>query len=220
MTVAIAVAALIGLLIGCQPREAVDETAVKNHQDTHRIEVTFTPGTIEGDRFTPDTSLPAITFTADETTQWQQSQPVQVRADIPYFVQLKHYGKKGDLLNGEYTTNGEDRIHQHFFIPVDYGDYDSPLDVIDYRYLDTDPWDAPFTTGAKVIGDKNPIGLKGVMRFKTAGLDFGIRVRLLHARGSKWNDKGEASPFYRPGNWTANGQYDLDLRMPIQVLNQ
>ena len=79
------------------------------------------------------------------------------------------------------------------------------------------PWDAPISTDAKVIGKENPIGLKGVMTFKVPSEQLKIRLRLLHARGSKFSSEGKVSPFYQPSIWTANGQYDLDFTFELNV---
>lgn len=204
------------LLGGCKPEAPNDETKEKNHQDTHKLELIFTPGTMEGDKFIADKSGKVLKFTAGVDTKWVQSDEVKPLPNVPYFVEIKHYSASGVLINGEYATNGEDKIHQHFFVPVNTGGV--PIaQVIDYRYLDTDPWDAPMTTDSKVIGKENPLGLKGVMTFKTPGMNFGIRLRLMHGRSTKWNSKGEASPFYKPAIWTANAQYDVDFKFNVNV---
>ncbi len=205
------------LIGGCKPETPNDETKEKNHQDTHSLEVVFTPGTMEGDKFVADKNGKVLKFSAGVDTKWIQSNKVEPLPNVQYFVEIRHYSAGGSLINGELATNGEDKIHQHFFVPMDTGDL--PISqIIDYRYLDTDPWDAPMTTDSKVIGKENPLGLKGVMTFKTPGMSLGIRLRLMHGRATKWNSKGEVSPFYKPGVWTANAQYDVDFKFNVEVL--
>lgn len=200
----------------CKPKEAVDETRQKNHQDTHKIEITFTPGVMEGDKFIPSNE-PSASIIASQASEWRQNKVITLQTNAPYFVQVKHYSKSGQSINREYATNGEDRIHQHFFMPKIEKSNLSATSIIDYRYLDTDPWDAPISTDAKVIGKENPIGLKGVMTFKVPTEQLKIRLRLLHARGSKFSSEGKVSPFYQPSVWTANGQYDLDFTFELNV---
>lgn len=214
-----ALSALMIIVTSCKPKAPVDETKQKNHQDTHKIEITFTPGTMEKDKFIPSNEASA-TIIASQESGWRQDKVITVRADTPYFVQVKHYSKSGQPINREYATNGEDRIHQHFFMPKIKNCELKATDIIDYKYLDTDPWDAPISTDAKVIGKENPIGLKGTMTFKVPTEHLQIRLRLLHARGSKWSSEGKVSPFYQPSIWTANGQYDLDFTFEVNVVSK
>ena len=214
--------ALMIIVTSCKPKAPVDETKQKNHQDTHKIEITFTPGTMEGDKFIPSNEASA-TIIASQASGWRQDKVITVRTDTPYFVQIKHYSKSGQSINREYVTNGEDRIHQHFFIPTIKNSKLKATDIIDYKYLDTDPWDAPISTDAKVIGKQNPIGLKGAMTFKVPIVPtdhLQIRLRLLHARGSKFSKEEKVSPFYQPEIWTANGQYDLDFTFEMNVVSK
>lgn len=204
----------------CNPQVPSDEVKEKNHQDTHSLEITFTPGAVKDDRFTPDPSGKVLKLKAGEDTNWVPSGILNAEPNTPYYVEVKHYSAKGDLINGELATNGEDRIHQHFFMPVRLPSGTKPKEIISYQYLDTDPWNAPMISDAKVIGSKNPLGLKGVMTFNRPDTHFGIRLRLMHARGSKWNSKGELSPFYQPGIWTANAQYDVDFTFDVHIQNK
>lgn len=206
---------------GCvQPQAPTDETKQKNHQDIHKLMVSFTPGEMQEDKFVPLPSLgEAMSFTASAESNWKPDKIISPIAGVSYFVAVKQYAKSGEMINKEYTTNGEDMIHQYFFVPNRIRT-EQALEWIDYRYLDTDPWDAPISTDAKVIGATNPIGLKGVMVFKQAGQELKIWMRLLHARGSKFSSKNVASPFYAPGPWTANGDYDLDMEFEVKVLSK
>ncbi len=211
-----ALSAILIMATSCKPKEAVDETKQKNHQDTHKIEITFTPGAMKGDKFIPS-GEPSASIIASQASEWRQSEVITLQTDTPYFVRVTHYSKSGQSINREYVTNGEDRIHQHFFMPKIEESNLSATSIIDYLYLDTDPWDAPISTDAKVIGKENPIGLKGVMTFKVPTEQLKIRLRLLHARGSKFSSEGKVSPFYQPSVWTANGQYDLDFTFELNV---
>ena len=212
---------LLFVLGGCvKPQAPTDETKQKNHQDIHRLVVTFTPGEMQSDKFIPVSSLgETLSFSASADSHWKPDKTIQPIKGVNYFVAVKQYSKMGVEINKEYATNGEDLIHQYFFIPNRIRAKEA-LEWIEYRYLDTEPWDASMTTDAKVIGDTNPIGLKGVMIFKQSGQELKIWMRLLHARGSKFSSKNMASPFYAPGAWTAHGDFDLDLEFEVEVLSK
>lgn len=209
---------LVALMTSCNPKAPVDETLQKNHQDTHKLELVFTPGKLEGDKFIIDQSQQSITISASQATKWEQDKPLTLRVGQTYFLHIKHYAKSGEFINREFVTNGEDRIHQHFFIPKNLDGKLKPTDVMEYRYLDTDPWDAPISTDAKVIGKENPIGFKGAISFKIPSKHLTIHLRLMHAMGSKFNRKGEPARFYFPGMWNGNAAYDVDFIFNIQIV--
>lgn len=141
---------------------------------------------------------------------------------------IKYYNAKGEEMTGQFVENGQDKIHQHFFIPSNvnptlYGkeenDDKDPAAIFDYMYCDSDPWNKSFQKeGAKLIGDKNPIGMKGYFKFKKTYKKFEILIRLMHAAKSKFDKDGKTSPFYKPSSaQLQNDSWDLLIKVPVIV---
>lgn len=145
-----------------------------------------------------------------------------------YALFIKYYNSKGKDITNQFVQNGQDKIHQHFFIPSNvtpslYGkvenDDKDPAAVFDYLYCDSDPWNKSFQKdGAKLIGDKNPIGMKGYFKFKKTYKKFDMIIRLMHAARSKFNKDGGTSPFYKPSSaQLQNDSWDLMMKVPVII---
>lgn len=145
-----------------------------------------------------------------------------------YGLWINYYNAKGERINGEFVQNGQDLIHQHFFIPKnvvpafdginDIGD-EHRASVYEYVYCDTDPWDRNMhNEGAELVGDKNPIGFKGYFKFLKERKNFDISVELMHAVVSKFNEEGTVSPFYAPSKvQRQRDHWDLKIKVPVTV---
>ena len=116
-----------------------------------------------------------------------------------YTLAIKYYNNKGELMNYQFLTNGQDAIHQHFFqLPknnpvIVNGKEDSTLkaeNLIDYLYADTD--------------------------FKD---DYTLRVELFHGYIGKKDPRTQAfSPFYHPSPlMIQTGTWDVQVNIPIEV---
>ncbi len=110
-----------------------------------------------------------------------------------YILKVEYKNSKGESMNNQFIDNHQDNIHQHFFVYYQGKQVkeENKLPYL-YRYADTDPWN---DDNGKHIGDKNPLGFKGLMRFK-ARKNFDISIELLHGFVSKYDDNGNTSPFY------------------------
>ena len=83
----------------------------------------------------------------------------------------------------------------------------------DYRYIDD--------LNGTFIGDTNPMGFQGLIKFVKPGREFTLSVDLLHAAGSKFGDDGKASPFYNPaGKLLSTGLWDINVKLPIVIDGQ
>lgn len=146
-----------------------------------------------------------------------------------YIVLIKYYNSKGELMNNQFVEKDQDKIHQHFFTPVDIeptfdGELQEgdkvPTNLIEYLYTDTTPWDKTVKfDNAKITGKENPIGLKGVLRFKRDRVKFNLRIRLYHGHHSKLNpNSNEHDPFHTPSTvLVQSGTWDVDLKIPVIV---
>ena len=104
------------------------------------------------------------------------------------------------MMNSQFYNLGQDKIHQHFFSMFKQVMYEGQMSSVrvtnkaelpyDYRYIDE--------LNGTFIGDTNPMGFQGLIKFVKPGREFTLSVDLLHAAGSKFGDDGKASPFYNP----------------------
>ncbi|MDD7317436.1 MAG: hypothetical protein SOZ80_01965 [Prevotella sp.] len=142
-----------------------------------------------------------------------------------YLVFINYYNAKGELINGEFMTNGQENIHQHFFTAENITRATSRAlklgdKVMDYLYVDTDPWDKTVHGDhAKLIGKTNPIGFKGVVRFMQSNVKFDLRIRLYHGYKSKIDPKTKTfSPFDDPAKvLIQRGTWDVNMSIPVVV---
>lgn len=146
-----------------------------------------------------------------------------------YLMFIKYYNVKGELMNQQFVQNGQDAIHQHFFTVENVknlmtdaaiGDGVKTTDYIEYKYVDTTPWDKTHHSGAATLtGKSNPIGLKGAVRFLKDRVTMNLRIRLLHDnRGKKDPKTGSFSPFDSPSSRQVQiGSWDINITVPVVV---
>ena len=143
-----------------------------------------------------------------------------------YELRIRYFDISGEDITRQFVDNGQDKIHQHFFIPDAVYTTDSTARpdearsnrVYTYTYADTTPWYNELSTpGTRLTGDVNPIGFKGVLQFKEAR-DLHIYIRLMHARVSKFNKRDHSlSPFYAPTpGQLQEDAWDIAMRFPVQ----
>ena len=83
----------------------------------------------------------------------------------------------------------------------------------DYRYIDE--------LNGTFIGDTNPMGFQGLIKFVKPGCEFTLSVDLLHAAESKFGDDGKPSPFYNPARkLLSTGLWDINVKLPIVIDGQ
>ena len=146
-----------------------------------------------------------------------------------YLLFIKYYNVNGELMNQQFVENGQDAIHQHFFnvenvksLLTDHpvtGAINTP-DYIEYKYTDTTPWNETFhSKKAELTGTKNPIGLKGVMRFLQDRVTMDLRIKLYHGyQGKKDPRSGTFSPYHAPSSrLLQQGTWDINFTIPVVV---
>lgn len=147
-----------------------------------------------------------------------------------YLMFIYYYNSKGQLMNNQFVENDQDKIHQHFFTPENVKptfdgksetDDEDPTKLIDYKYVDTTPWDkTKHDKEAEITGGSEPIGLKGVIRFLRDRKEFDLKIRLYHGYFPKVNPQTNTfDPFYKPsGVLIQRGTWDVNLNIPVVVL--
>lgn len=146
-----------------------------------------------------------------------------------YLLFISYYNHEGELMNGQFATGGQENIHQHFFRVEDvHPTFDGEEETgdgvttnqIDYIYTDTSPWDKTHHfDNAKLIGDENPIGLKGVIRFLRDRKEMNLRISLYHGFEGKQDPKtNEFSPWHSPSaRLLQRGEWDVNVLFPVTV---
>ena len=199
-------ATLLPAACSLEPEAPVDERRSKDHGDPTRVVLTLRHGAWDGTHFTPETGETAdtreqtITYALQPELGWAPLSGTPAgfvvrRAEgtqHAYELRIRYFDISGEDITRQFVDNGQDKIHQHFFIPDAVYTPDSTARpdearsnrVYTYTYADTTPWyDELSTPGTRLTGDVNPIGFKGVLQFKEAR-DLPIYLRLLPARVS------------------------------------
>lgn len=144
---------------------------------------------------------------------------------IVYSFYVRYFNQAGDEITDQFIYNNQDRIHQHFFMAtrvskdINGKDEETLAQKFsqtpwDYRYADTEKLE---DDNSKYIGDRNPIGLKGLISFKNVPGKRDMMLRLIHSGTSKFDTKGETSKFYRPSSFMSAQQNDIFVAIPIEI---
>ncbi|MBF1595399.1 MAG: hypothetical protein HXO27_06810 [Prevotella sp.] len=230
------------LFVGCNPEQPENEKENKLHEDTVRAVFTLQEGTLDNASAFDNTpkmanfkaaSVPAQVIEWETTagqgwhvTSATKSFNVKNSVDNPsvvYLLKMEYYNAKGEMMNSQFYNLGQDKIHQHFFSMFKQVMYEGQTSSVrvtnkaelpyDYRYIDE--------LNGTFIGDTNPMGFQGLIKFVKPGREFTLSVDLLHAAGSKFGDDGKASPFYNPaGKLLSTGLWDINVKLPIVIDGQ
>ncbi|WP_278565258.1 hypothetical protein [Prevotella melaninogenica] len=230
------------LFVGCNPEQPENEKENKLHEDPVRAVFTLQEGTLDNASAFDNTpkmanfkaaSVPAQVIEWETTagqgwhvTSATKSFNVKNSVDNPsvvYLLKMEYYNAKGEMMNSQFYNLGQDKIHQHFFSMFKQVMYEGQMSSVrvtnkaelpyDYRYIDE--------LNGTFIGDTNPMGFEGLIKFVKPGREFTLSVDLLHAAGSKFGDDGKASPFYNPaGKLLSTGLWDINVKLPIVVDGQ
>ena len=230
------------LFVGCNPEQPENEKENKLHEDPVRAVFTLQEGTLDNASAFDNTpkmanfkaaSVPAQVIEWETTagqgwhvTSATKSFSVKNSVDNPsvvYLLKMEYYNAKGEMMNSQFYNLGQDKIHQHFFSMFKQVMYEGQMSSVrvtnkaelpyDYRYIDE--------LNGTFIGDTNPMGFQGLIKFVKPGREFTLSVDLLHAAGSKFGDDGKASPFYNPaGKLLSTGLWDINVKLPIVVDGQ
>ena len=230
------------LFVGCNPEQPENEKENKLHEDPVRAVFTLQEGTLDNVSAFDNTpkmanfkaaSVPAQVIEWETTagqgwhvTSATKSFKVKNSVDNPsvvYLLKMEYYNAKGEMMNSQFYNLGQDKIHQHFFSMFKQVMYEGQMSSVrvtnkaelpyDYRYIDE--------LNGTFIGDTNPMGFQGLIKFVKPGREFTLSVDLLHAAGSKFGDDGKASPFYNPaGKLLSTGLWDINVKLPIVIDGQ
>ena len=230
------------LFVGCNPEQPENEKENKLHEDPVRAVFTLQEGTLDNASAFDNTpkmanfkaaSVPAQVIEWETTagqgwhvTSETKSFNVKNSVDNPsvvYLLKMEYYNAKGEMMNSQFYNLGQDKIHQHFFSMFKQVMYEGQMSSVrvtnkaelpyDYRYIDE--------LNGTFIGDTNPMGFQGLIKFVKPGREFTLSVDLLHAAGSKFGDDGKASPFYNPaGKLLSTGLWDINVKLPIVIDGQ
>ena len=230
------------LFVACNPEQPENEKENKLHEDPVRAVFTLQEGTLDNASAFDNTpkmanfkaaSVPAQVIEWETTagqgwhvTSATKSFNVKNSVDNPsvvYLLKMEYYNAKGEMMNSQFYNLGQDKIHQHFFSMFKQVMYEGQTSSVrvtnkaelpyDYRYIDE--------LNGTFIGDTNPMGFQGLIKFVKPGREFTLSVDLLHAAGSKFGDDGKASPFYNPaGKLLSTGLWDINVKLPIVIDGQ
>ena len=230
------------LFVGCNPEQPENEKENKLHEDPVRAVFTLQEGTLDNASAFDNTpkmanfkaaSVPAQVIEWETTagqgwhvTSATKSFNVKNSVDNPsvvYLLKMEYYNAKGEMMNSQFYNLGQDKIHQHFFSMFKQVMYEGQMSSVrvtnkaelpyDYRYIDD--------LNGTFIGDTNPMGFQGLIKFVKPGCEFTLFVDLLHAAESKFGDDGKASPFYNPaGKLLSTGLWDINVKLPIVIDGQ
>ena len=230
---------LTGIIVGCNPEQPENEKNNKLHEDPVRAVFTLQEGTLNGaGKFdaTPKmadfkaSAAPAqvIEWQTTAGKGWHVTSPttafnVKNSVDNPsvvYLLKMEYYNDKGEMMNSQFFNLGQDKIHQHFFQMYKQVEYKGKMSSVrvtnkaelpyDYRYADE--------LNGSFIGETNPMGFQGFIRFADPGRRFELSVDLLHAAESKFGADGKPSPFYNPAQkLVSTGQWDINVKLPIVI---
>ena len=233
---------LTGIIVGCNPEQPENEKNNKLHEDPVRAVFTLQEGTLNGaGKFdvTPKmadfkaSTAPAqvIEWQTTAGKGWHVTSPttafnVKNSVDNPsvvYLLKMEYYNDKGEMMNSQFFNLGQDKIHQHFFQMYKQVEYEGKMSSVrvtnkaelpyDYRYADE--------LNGSFIGETNPMGFQGFIKFVKPGRRFELSVDLLHAAESKFGADGKPSPFYNPApKLVSTGQWDINVKLPIVIDGQ
>ena len=230
------------LFAACNPEQPENEKENKLHEDPVRAVFTLQEGTLDNASAfdnTPKQSDFKAAATPAQVIEWQTtpsqgwhvtspttSFKVKNSVDNPsvvYLLKMDYYNAKGEMMNSQFYNLGQDKIHQHFFSMFKQVMYEGKMSSVrvtnkaelpyDYRYLDE--------LNGTFIGDTNPMGFEGLIKFVKPGRNFTLSIDLLHAAESKFGDDGKPSPFYNPAKkLLSTGLWDINVKLPIVIDGQ
>lgn len=228
LSLALATAVALTACIKDEPKKQGNEIENKLHENPAKAIFTLTEAKhLPGHPFTyehiDDIELTqtkqVITFVQKENAAFERSEDSpeaftiktqEQDRNVVYHLAVQYFNAKGELMNNQFVDNAQDQIHQHFF-----SIYKDNLLVRDeaqipyvYLYGDKDK------SGA-YIGEKNPIGLEGFLRFTKAIGSQEVSVDFRHFYKSKYGAGGQVSPFYAATRATAS-ESDLDVSLKLK----
>ncbi len=218
-------------VVSCSPDTPTDERKNKQHEEPVLAICTLQEGTLKGGK-SFDSSLRATDFqpsaTPAQEIKWAEVEGkgwiihgavrefvvknVVNNPTVVYRLKMTYYDADGKEMNNQFYTAGQDNIHQHFFCTYDNG---KRIDVkaslpYDYKYIDE--------LNGNFIGETDPLGLDGLIVFKTPAHKFDLSIELAHAAQSKFGSDGKPSPFYLPSQTLiSTADWDVSVKVPVNI---
>lgn len=145
---------------------------------------------------------------------------VKIPAPV-YGLWVNYYDASGDLINSQFAAKGK---YQAFFRPKSLKSFvdgsaseHKPSDVVGYMYKDTNPWSTSSRDGAHVVGETDPVGLKGFFYFNKENVRFALNLELWETPEGKLTE-GKSAPFYEPSaHIKKTGKPVLSVSIPCYV---
>lgn len=208
---------ILSLLGGCtKAPEPENEKNAKGHDEAAKIQLVFSQ---ESDRsqqqiftFELDEATKNIVRKKDGRTLGENEAPLVLDRNQKYILEMTYFNIRGEVMNGEFLTEVQRPIHQHFFTINSYKDasgqeFTDTSGVWDYAYQDE---------------DNDPVGLKGIFTPHIGDISFSLRVRLFHiTSGNKYiNNRKENGvyPFNKPETeLLVRATTDFDQKIPVII---
>lgn len=139
-----------------------------------------------------------------------------------YGLWVEYYGADGELMHDE-IYNARDE-HQTFFTATNVRSTEwskvelgstKTQDIFDYKYCDSDPWDQTLHDGAKLSGNKEPLGFKGSIKWKKKHVSFDLNIRLGHLGKNKKKSDGSLRQYYEIPTTT---HIDAAVSVPVVIM--
>lgn len=228
---------------GNDPVTPTDETKNKLHGDPVTARLTFesvaydsTTHTYTRQVFGVSPAKQVVNFAIREG-EWKPDnvQPLSMlayRDELPvsYLLHIDYFDAHGQSMNYQFIENGQDMIHQHFFMAEAVAiaglarpDLRRTNKLYRYTYLDTTPFaHEPGSTHTMITGNTNPIGFRGLLQFTQPKATLSLNIWLLHAlntqRGKYLDDTHTiTAPYYRfTPSQAAGGVWDI--KMPVDLI--
>lgn len=228
LSLAVAAAVALTACIKDEPNNSKNEIENKLHESPAKAVFTLTEASLPsgldfsyphiGD-IALTTNTQVITFTQQENAAFErtadspESFVIKTKEQSPntvYQLSVQYFNVKGEPMNNQFIDNAQDKIHQHFFSIYKDQMLVTKKEQIPYEYLYADK-----DKSGAYIGEKNPIGMEGFLRFNRAIGEEVINIGLRHFYRSKFGANGEINPYYAASRETASHS-DLDISLKVK----
>lgn len=216
------------------PKAPEDETKKILHEMPNRYRVTLEAVHVADDAFTTSGTI-AYTSLGEPLQSIERKEQAgkgmvtiseqsdfTVRTNVTdtqraYILRLYYYAPSDALMNNQFIDGGQDRIHQNVFAFYQNRVIVRNADLIPwlYRYCDATPAEA---RGTLIPSDSNPLGFVGLIRFRKASSEVTpMTIQMLHAYDSKFDAKGNPSPYYAILISKSSHGRDINFDIPLHI---
>lgn len=226
-------------LTSCSPETPSNEKEHKLHEDPIRAVFTLQEGTLNGgnnfeaspklaDFKSNGSKTQVIEYQTSATESWHISSPekkftvknTEDNPNVVYLLKIEYFNAQNEPINSQFYTQGQDKIHQHFFSMYQRLNEDPTSTAVRVTKKENLAYDYCYADELNnvYVGETNPLGFEGFIKFVKPGKAFELSVELLHASQSKYDEQGKTSPFYLPSRaLRSTGQWDISVKLPVEV---